>query len=70
MERQLLDHQLLFDADKFMITKRLYLEMFGQMNYIADYGKCRKYARLTMSNSPSEVKEVREFETKKVHIEL
>lgn len=40
------------------------------MNYIGDYGKCRQYARLTMSNSPSEVKEVREFETKKIHIEL
>ena len=68
--QQVLDHQLKFDNDLFMITKRLYLELLAQTNYISDYTQCRKYVRSVMSKSGKEIKEVRQFETRKIHIEL
>ena len=70
MQQQLKDHQLKFDNDMFMITKRLYLELLAQTNYLVDYGKCRSYVRSVISNSGNEIKEVKSFETKKIHMEL
>lgn len=67
---QLLDHQLKFDNDMFMITKRLYLELLAQTNYISDYNQCRRHVRSVMSKSGNEIKEVKAFETRKIHIEL
>lgn len=70
MQQQLLTYQLQFDDDKFMITKRLYLEMFAQMNYLVDYVACRKYARNIMSKSGNEIEEVKAFKTRKIDLEL
>ena len=70
IQQQTLDYQLKFDADMFMITKRLYLEILAQTNYLGDYGKCRKYVREVMFKCMKEVKEVKAFKTKKIHIEL
>ena len=67
---QVLDHQLQFDSDMYMITKRLYLELLAQTNLIGDYNECRRYVRLTMAKSQQEVKEVKAFKTKKIHIQL
>ena len=69
MIQQVKDHQLQFDNDKFMITKRLYLELLAETNYIIDYEQCRKHVRSVMSKSGKEIKQVRQFETKKIHIE-
>jgi hypothetical protein len=68
--KQILDHQLKFDSDMFMITKRLYLELLAETNYISDYNACRKYVRSVMSKCFNEIKEVKAFETRKIHIEL
>lgn len=68
--KQELDHQLKFDEDMFMISKRLYLELLAKTNYIGDYVRCRREVRLAMSNCANEVKEVKAFKTRKVHIEL
>lgn len=70
MTNQIKDHQLKFDNDKFMITKRLYLELLAQTNFISNYEQCRKHVRSVMSKSSNEIKEVKTFETKKIHIEL
>ena len=70
MGNLLYTNTLQIDSDKFLITKRLYQEMFSQMNYLSDYGKCRVYVRKAMSKCLREVKEVREFEVKKIDIEL
>jgi len=70
MIQQTLDYQLKFDSDMFMITKRLYLEILAQTNYLGEYGACRKYVREVMSKCIGEVKEVKEFKTRKVHIEI
>ena len=70
MITQLLDHQLKFDNDCFMITKRLYQELLAETNYIGDYGKCRSYVRLTLAKCTEEVEKVKAFKTRKIHIEL
>lgn len=67
---QVLSHQLQIDNDKYLITKRLFQEMYSQINYLVDYAKCRSYVRATMFCCIGEIKEVKEFEVKKVDIHL
>ncbi len=67
---QLFTNTLQIDNDKYEITKRLYQELFSQMNLISDYGKCRQYVRTAMSSCLREIKEVNEFEVKKIDIIL
>lgn len=67
---QLFTYTLKFDADKFLITKRLYQELIAQTNLIADYNECRRYVRQALNNCINEIQEVVEFNTKKIDIEL
>lgn len=61
---------LQFGSEKYMITKRLYQEIFAQTNLISDYDKCRSYVYGAMNKCSKEIKQVVEFETKKIDIEL
>jgi len=61
---------LQIDNDKFLITKRLYQEMFAEMNLIKDYGRCRKYVREAMDNCLKEISSVTSFKVKKIDIVL
>ena len=67
---QVHSHQLQIDNDKYLITKRLFHEMYAEMNYLIDYAKCRSYVRATMFSCTSEIKEVKEFLVKKIDIVL
>jgi hypothetical protein len=67
---QVHSHQLQIDNDKYLITKRLFTEMYSQLNYLVDYAKCRSYVRATMSCCVNETKVVTNFETKKIDIQL
>ena len=61
---------LQFGSDKYMITKRLYQELFAQTNLIGDYNECRSYVYGAMNKCLKETKQVVEFKTKKIDIEL
>lgn len=61
---------LQIDNDKFLITKRLYQEMFAEMNLIKDYGRCRKYVRQAMDSCLKEINSVTSFKVKKIDIVL
>lgn len=64
----MLEYQLQFDNDKFMISKSLYLLLFRDTNFITDYEQCRKYVRTAMSKYTKEVKQVKEFTKRKIDI--
>jgi hypothetical protein len=67
---QVHSYQLQIDNDKFLITKRLFQEMFAEINYLVDYTKCRSYVRATMSLCTKEITEVNTFKVKKIDIQL
>lgn len=68
--KQLLTNTLQIDNEKYQITKRLYLELYSQMNFISDYDKCRKYVREAMNKCVREIRKVTEFEKNKIDIIL
>lgn len=70
MTKEILDHQLQIDKDKYLISKRLFNEIYAETNYLGDYDKCRSYVRATMCICMSEIQEVNNFKTKKIDIQL
>ena len=57
----MLEYQLQFDADKFLISKELYTLLITKTNNISDYGQCRVFVRNAMSKYTKEVKQVKDF---------
>lgn len=70
MNTPLFTNTLTIGNGKFLITKRLYQELFAEMNFIKDYAKCREYVHEAMTKCLHEVKEVTNFEVKKIDIQL
>lgn len=64
----MLEYQLQFDSDKYLISKELYTLLITKTNHIGDYAKCRSYVRKALENYKREVKQVTSFIKKRSDI--
>lgn len=70
MANQIFTHQLQFNSEKYLITKRLYNELLSETNYIGDYTQCKAYVMRALSNCFREIQQVTEFPKKKIDFEI
>ena len=70
MKNIIFSKTLAIDNEKYMITKRLYHELIAQTNLIANFNECRAYIRKSLNVCYKEIQEVKQFETRKIDIEI
>lgn len=64
------EKNLVLDNEKYRISKRLYLELIAQTNFIKSFKECRAYVYRAINKCGEEVEKVKVFNTKKIDFEI